>query len=381
VPIVAVGLYLIWRTVPETHNPHARRLDLMGLMISTTGLVLFVYGIIEASSTRDWLAPSVVIPGTIGLAVIALFLWLEARSDHASFDVSLFRNRGYAVALAAVSLAFFGMSGITFTLPFYLQILREYSVLQAGLMFLPFALGQLLAAPRSAAMVKRFGYRAVMSTGLIIVAIATFFLARITLDTPLWFLLVVFFAFGYGMGNTIAPGSTVLQNVLPLARAGAGSAVQNTVRQVAGAIGVAVVGTVLANQYAANLTSAMANVPPQFPDAARQAATESVVAASAILDKAAAGGAPAPLIETLRNGAYEAFLAASHVTTYIALAVIVIAALSVLLLLPHITPPELEERPTHAATNVDDALVQQHVADYAAEAAEEIESTDRTAEP
>ena len=78
-------------------------------------------------------------------------------------------------------------------------------------------------------------------------------LARISIDSPLWGVLVVFFIFGLGMGNVIAPGSTVLQNVLPLARAGAGSAVQNTVRQVAGALGVAVVGTVLATQYAANL--------------------------------------------------------------------------------------------------------------------------------
>ena len=95
-------------------------------------------------------APSVVVPMAAGIVLIAFFLWTEARSDHASFDVSLFRNRGYAVSLTAVSLAFFAMSGITFSLPFYLQILRGYTTLAAGLCFLPFALGQLIAAPRSA---------------------------------------------------------------------------------------------------------------------------------------------------------------------------------------------------------------------------------------
>ncbi len=270
VPIVIIGMIGILRVVPETRNPHPRALDLMGLVISASGLVLLVYGIIEASSTRNWLAPAVIWPMLAGIVLIAFFLWTEARSDHASFDVSLFKNRGYAVSLTAVSLAFFAMSGITFTLPFYLQILRGYSTLVAGLCFLPFAIGQLIAAPRSAAMVKRFGYRSVMGTGLVIVAISLVALAFLQIDTPLWMILVVFFLFGFGMGNVIAPGSTVLQNVLPLARAGAGSAVQNTVRQVAGALGVAIIGTVLATQYASNLSTALASSPvPVDPAAAR----------------------------------------------------------------------------------------------------------------
>jgi DHA2 family multidrug resistance protein-like MFS transporter len=371
VPIVIVGLFFIWRVVPETRNPHPRKLDLSGLVISASGLILLVYGIIEASSTKDWLSPSVIIPMILGIIIITVFLWMEARSDHASFDVHLFRNRGYAVSLTAVSLAFFAMSGITFSLPFYLQILRGYSTLQAGLCFLPFALGQLIAAPRSAAMVKRFGYKTVMTGGLLMVAIAMLLLARIPIDAPLWAVLLVFFVFGFGMGNVIAPGSTVMQNVLPLARAGAGSAVQNTVRQVAGALGVAITGTVLATQYAANLNTVMDKVPAQFPDAAKQAATESIVAADQILNQAAAQGAPAAIIDPLRSGAYEAFLSASHVTSYISLAVIVIAGLAVFFLLPPITPPEKGDRAVGAPKDATDALVLEEIEHYKDEAAGE----------
>jgi DHA2 family multidrug resistance protein-like MFS transporter len=379
-PIVVVGLVFIWRIVPETRNPHPRQLDLVGLVMSATGLVLLVYGIIEASATKDWLAPTVIWPIIAGILIIALFLWLESRSDHPSFDVSLFRNRGYAVSLTAVSLAFFAMSGITFSLPFYLQILRGYGTLAAGLCFLPFAVGQLISAPRSAAMVARFGYRAVMTTGLVLVAISMLLLARISIDAPLWGVLLVFFIFGLGMGSVIAPGSTVLQNVLPLARAGAGSAVQNTVRQVAGALGVAIVGTVLATQYAANLTSVMGNVPEQFPQEAKDAATESIVAANLILDQAAAQGVPASVVDQLRAGAFEAFLSASHVTSYISLAVIVIAALVVFFLLPPITPPakgdravgapDLADAPSDAADPTD-ALVRDEADHYSEESAEE----------
>jgi EmrB/QacA subfamily drug resistance transporter len=379
-PIVLVGLFFIWRVVPETRNPHPRQLDLVGLVMSATGLVLLVYGIIEASATKDWLAPTVIWPIIAGILIIALFLWLESRSDHPSFDVSLFRNRGYAVSLTAVSLAFFAMSGITFSLPFYLQILRDYSTLAAGLCFLPFAVGQLIAAPRSAAMVKRFGYRAVMTTGLVLVAVAMLLLARVSIDAPLWGVLLVFFVFGFGMGNVIAPGSTVLQNVLPLARAGAGSAVQNTVRQVAGALGVAIVGTVLATQYAANLTSVIGNVPDQFPQEAKDAATESIVAADLILDQAAAQGVPAAVIDPLRAGAYDAFLSASHVTSYISLAVVVIAALAVFFLLPQITPPQKGDRAVGAppeSTDPTDELVRDEAAHYSEEASEEYVTRDK----
>lgn len=377
VPIVIVGLIGIARVVPESRNPHPRRFDLTGLVLSAGGLILVVFGIIHAAETRDWLAASVVIPGTIGILVLAVFLWLEARSDHASFDVSLFKNRGYAVTLTAVSFAFFAMSGITFSLPFYLQVLRGMDVLAAGMCFLPFAVGQLLTAPRSARMVARFGYRKVMTTGLVVVGIVLIFLTRMQIDTPLPAILVLFFFYGLGMGSVIAPGSTVLQNVLPLARAGAGSAVQNTVRQVFGALGIAVVGTVLATQYAANLTSALAAAPVKLESAAVTAAQESVVAADVLLDRAAAGGMPATVVAQLRDGAFASFLSAAHATMWICAVVVFAAALVLILLLPHMTPPEVEVTASEAPASVEDALVQGEIANYASEVAGELGGVDR----
>jgi EmrB/QacA subfamily drug resistance transporter len=373
VPIVLVGLFFILRVVPETRNPQPRRLDIPGLLLSVVGLVLLVYGIIHASETKDWLTASVLVPIVLGALVIAGFLALEARSDHASFDVSLFRNRGYAVSITAVSLAFFALSGITFTLPFYLQILRGYDTLTAGLCFVPFAIGQLLAAPRSAAMVLRFGYRAVMTTGLVLVAVALAGLFALQMATPLWVLIAIFFIFGFGMGNVIAPGSTVMQNVLPLARAGAGSAVQNTVRQVAGALGVAIIGTVLATRYAANLAPVLDTLPAQFPDSAKAAAADSIIATDAVLGEAGRQGLPDAVVESVRSGSFDAFLAATHVTTAISLTIVIIAALVVGFGLPHITPPtRMSERGEGSAPRDEtDALVLAEAAEYEAQAAEE----------
>ena len=368
VPIVIVGLIAIARVVPESKNPDPRQLDVFGLVLSIAGLTALIYGIIHASETKDWLAPSVLIPIGVGIAIIIGFLYLEHRSDHPSFDVSLFRNRGYAVSIAAVSLAFFALSGITFSLPFYLQVLRGYDTLTAGLCFVPFAVGQLLAAPRSATTVARFGYRAVMTTGLVIVAVALLALVFVQIDTPIWILLVVFFAFGLGMGNVIAPASTVMQNVLPLARAGAGSAVQNTVRQVGGALGVAIVGTVLATQYATNLQGSWSQVGDQaVPQAAVDAASESIMATEAVLDRASQ--IPSTVLTQLQDLAFQDFLSAMHLTVAISAAVVILAAVIVGFGLPPITPPQARvQQPQSPA----DALVEEEVAAYPQEYVQEV---------
>ncbi len=339
VPIVIVGLIGIFRVVPESRNPHPQHLDLIGLVLSFVGLVSLVYGIIHASSVGEWIDVQVIGPMVAGIVILIGFLVYESRSSHKSFDVGLFRNRGYAVSLTAVSLAFFALMGITFTLPFYFQILRDYSTLQAGLAFLPFAIGQLIAAPRSAKTVERFGYKATMTTGLIIVGLALLGLTQLTLESNIWLVLLGFFLFGLGMGNVVAPATSVMQNVLPLARAGAGSAVQNTVRQVSGALGVAVVGTVLGTQYAQNVAGAFADLPPQFP---ADAASESVVATDAILTQfEQQGQAPASLIEAVRVQAYDAFLSASHVTMILSVIMVTIAVIVVAVGLPPIRPPQL----------------------------------------
>jgi DHA2 family multidrug resistance protein-like MFS transporter len=368
VPIVIVGLIAIARVVPETRNPQPRRLDVVGLLLSIAGLTALIYGIIHASETKNWLAPSVVAPVALGVVIIAVFLWLEHRSDHPSFDVDLFRNRGYAVSLTAVALAFFALSGITFSLPFYLQILRGYDTLSAGLCFAPFAVGQILAAPRSAATVARFGYRPVMTVGLVLVAGALIGLAFVQIDTPIWILLVIFFVFGLGMGNVIAPASTVMQNVLPLARAGAGSAVQNTVRQVGGALGVAIVGTVLATQYATNLERSWSQAAGEnLPDSVTAAASESIIATLAVLE--GAGQLPAAFAEGLRQLAFQEFLSAMHLTMAISAGVMVLAVLIVGFGLPHITPPQA--RPQEPESPVD-VLIEDEVAAYPQEYSQEV---------
>ena len=193
-----------------------------------------------------------------------------------------------------MTLAFFAMYGITFTLPFFLQTLRGYSTL-AGRPVLPAVRDR--PDHRGAAQ-RGHGQPVRLQAGhdgraLVRGAASLLVLSfSLHLDTPLWLILVVFFVFGFGMGNVIAPASTVMQNALPLARAGAGSAVQNTVRQVGGALGVAVIGTVLATQYAKNLKPALDSLPAQFPSAAKDAMSNSVIATVRCCRRPSARGCP-----------------------------------------------------------------------------------------
>ncbi len=376
VPIVIIGLFFVWRIVPETKNMHAGKLDIPGLLVSFVGMFLLIYGIVQASETKTWVTGSVLIPMVIGVALIALFVYLEAHSDHASFDVSLFKNRGYAISLSAVSLTFFAMSGITFSLPFYFQIIQGYSTLIAGLCFLPFAAGQLLAAPRSGGMVIRFGYRKVMTTGLVLVCLALTGMLFLRTDTSWWMPLIVFFIFGFGMGNVIAPASTLMQNVLPLTKVGAGSAVQNTVRQVFGALGVAIVGTVLATRYAANLDAVFAKAPVQVPDVVQAKASESLPATMGVIQHLER--MPAALVSAFQHGAFDAYLSASHVTTILSLSIVVIAALLVGFGLPNIQAPTQQHAPTGPPMDPMDALVKEEGAAYATELAEEFEPTEKS---
>jgi EmrB/QacA subfamily drug resistance transporter len=336
VPIVLIGLVGIWRVVPESRSPdRERRLDPIGVALSIAGLGMLVYGIIHAGDTKDWLRPDVLGWIVGGLALLALFVWLEARSDHPSLDVTLFQNRDWGVALVAVTLAFFALSGVTFYLAFYLQLVRGYTPLEAGLCFLPFALGQILAAPRSARMVARFGERAVIGTGLIVVTAALIWLSFLAPGTALWLVLLNFFVFGFGMGNVIAPASTVMQNVLPPARAGAGSAVQNTVRQVGGALGVAIMGTLLATQYASRVTDELGERLGGFPPAAAEAARDSIGATYGVVEGAVSSGAlPVAMAHDVLLRANDAFMGAVQVTSWLSAVTTGVAAAIVLLQLP-----------------------------------------------
>src|SRR5262249_1211980 len=151
--------------------------------------------------------------------------------------------------------------GTLFFSSFYLQLVRGYSPLQSGLLLTPFAVAQLVFAPRSAAMVRRYGPKAVSATGLALVAVALAGFLLLGVSTPIWVLGVVFFIQGVGMANVMPPATESIMASLPREKAGVGSAIGNTVRQVAGALGIAVLGSLLSAVYRGRIGDQLGAVP------------------------------------------------------------------------------------------------------------------------
>ncbi|MEV0777961.1 DHA2 family efflux MFS transporter permease subunit [Streptomyces sp. NPDC050428] len=330
VPVVVVALIAMWFLVPDSKDPKPGRVDPVGVLLSIVGLVLLVYGIIRAGELADFTDALVLASITGGVAVLAAFVVHEKRSDHPSIDMSYFKKPAFSAAVAAIALVFFALMGVTFFSAFYLQSVRGYSALDSGLLIVPLALAQMVFAPRARLVVDRFGARAVCTGGMLLVAAGLAAFALFDATTPVWVLCVVFFVQGAGMAHIMPPVTVAVMQALPREKAGSGSAVNNTFRQVGGALGVAVLGSLLSTTYRGEIEGHLGAVPA----AARDTAGESIEATMAVADKLGPAGAP------LIASAHDAFLSAMHVTALGSAGVALIGAAVVALFMPGRTAPE-----------------------------------------
>ncbi|MEU4477275.1 MFS transporter [Micromonospora sp. NPDC023966] len=334
VPVVVLGVVLVAALVPESRDPRPGRVDVLGVLLSVVGLVALTYGIIDGGE-HGFGRPQVWAAIVGGLAVLGWFISHELRSDHPSLDVRLFRVPRFAAPVALVGLVFFAAMGVMFFGAFYLQLVRGYTPLESGLLFLPFAAAQLIFAPRSAAMVRRYGGRAVAAVGLLLTAAALGAFVLIDADTPIWIFSALGFVQGAGMANIMPPATESIMSALPREKAGVGSAVSNTVRQVAGALGVAVLGSVLSAVYRNDVASAVSGLPAPVRDAAQ----ESISGAYAVAGRLGAG---AP---RLIDAANQSFVSAMHWAAGISALVALLGIVIVLRWMPGRPLIEVDPRP------------------------------------
>jgi len=324
VPFTAAGATAVALVVPESKNPEPGRIDYVGVLASIAGLVLLVYGIIQGGDKGSWLHVDVLGSILAGLAVLAFFAWYESRLSHPSLDVRLFRNPRLSAAIGALALVFFGMMGALFFLSFYLQSVHGFSPLKAGLLSLPFAAGQMLLAPRTATLVRRFGPKRVIASGLLLVTAALLGYQLLGVGTPILLLGVLFFIQGAGMGTVMPPATDAVMSVVPRERAGAGSALTNTARQVSAALGIAVLGSILAQVYRGQLSSHLTVLPAP----ARGAAAGSITATQAIAARLGVAG------RELASFADTAYVHGMHVTTIASAVITLLGVVVVLIWMP-----------------------------------------------
>jgi EmrB/QacA subfamily drug resistance transporter len=243
-PIVAAGVVVGLRTIPESRKEDVRRLDVVGALLSVVGLGVFLFGVIEGPD-RGWLSPEVLGSLVVGLGLIVAFVLRELHTDSPLFDVRVLRRRVVSAGSVTLFMAYWIFTGMLFLFPSWLQDVQGESIVTVGLLLVPFAGVFGLMSMRSAAIVARVGARTAIASGLLACAVGMALLGIFVHDdTALSVVATVVLA--VGMSLLIAPPSTVVMNALPDEEAGDGSSLNMVSRFVGAAIGVAVVGSVFA---------------------------------------------------------------------------------------------------------------------------------------
>jgi DHA2 family multidrug resistance protein-like MFS transporter len=332
VPLSLIAIVVIWRLVPESRDPVEQQLQTLPLLQSIVALVLVVYAIIKGGERGVWISADVLVPLLAGLALLTAFIWRQAVSRNPVLDVRLFQNPVFAVGCSVTGLTLFAFAGATFYLTFYLQFVRDFSPLEAGLALVPSAVAQIVFSPRAPALVKRFGTRAVCASGLAVVAVSILGIHLVHETTPIWYLELLLFLQGAGMSNVFAPSTAAVMSTVPRERAGAGSALNNTVRNVGQALGVAILGSLISSIYRAQITPSL----HVLPATARVGAAESIGATrGAIADAAAHGKNVSGLIPT----AERAFIHAMHWASFASALATVLGAVVALVFLKPVGRP------------------------------------------
>jgi EmrB/QacA subfamily drug resistance transporter len=326
IPIVALALIFGAVLVPRSKDRTATPLDPLGALLSIVGMSALVYAIIEGPR-HGWLSPeSLIWFGGAALAIGLFVLW-ESTTKHPMLDLKLFKDRRFAVASGGITLTFFALFGTFYMMTQYLQFVLEYSPLEAAVRLVPVSLVLMAVAPQTPKLVSRFGADRVASTGLGLVALALALIATFSTHTPYWYLLITIILLGGGMAMTMTPMTTQLMSAVPRDRAGIGSAMNDTTRELGGALGVAVLGSLVTSQYTSGVSGAAAQFPAQLQDTIKA----SIGGVHGLIDQ---GAVPAELAGGLLTTAKNAFVDGFGLAATAGAVIVFVTAIAVRRLLP-----------------------------------------------
>src|SRR5947208_4520470 len=329
-PVAAAAATLVALAVPTSKDPAAAAVDIPGLVLSSAAMALLVFTIIEAP-TYGWAAGRSVGGFAASAVLLAAFIAAERRAAHPMLEVGLFRNMRFSAASGAVTVSFFTLFGFIFLITQYFQFVRGYGPLSTGVRLLPVALSVGAGSVAGTQLAVRAGTKLVVTTGL--VAMAGFYgwvAATISATLAYGIIAAQMVVYGLGLGLTSAPATESIMGAIPRAKAGVGSAVNDSTRLIGGTLGVAVIGSVYASVYASRLTATM---PATVPAPVAAIAHQSVGAAYVAAGKIAALGHPA-LGLALHHASTNAFLRGLTIGALVAGSVAALGAVLAVLFLP-----------------------------------------------
>jgi EmrB/QacA subfamily drug resistance transporter len=321
-PIIALALIAGWVLVPKSKDATEAPLDPVGALLSILGLSALVYAIIEGPH-HGWLSGESAVWFAGALVLIVAFCVWESRIAHPMLDLNLFRIRRFAVSSGGITLVFFAMFGTFFMATQYLQGVLDYSPLGASVRLLPMSFVMMAIAPQTPKLVARFGANVIGFAGLAMVTVGMVGAAFFGTDSPYLQVIVTMCVLAAGMAMTMTPMTTQLMASVPRDRAGMGSATNDTTRELGGALGVAVLGSLVTSQFTSGMEGALGDVPEQVRDVAEG----SLGGALALVRD---GALPATIVDAAKSAFVDGFTLAATV----AAVVVGLAAIAVLKLLP-----------------------------------------------
>jgi EmrB/QacA subfamily drug resistance transporter len=328
VPIVALALGAGYVLLPKSRDPHPEPLDPLGAVLSIAGLGALVYAIIEAPD-RGWASGTSLAWFALAAVLIGTFLAWELRTPSPMLDLRFFRDPRFGVAAGVITLVFFAMFGFFFLLTQYFQLVLGYGTLEAGVKQLPFAAVMVTLAPQSPRLAARYGGNRVVAVGLGGVSLAMFLFTIAHVDTSYLAIVPVIMLMAAGMAMVIPSMTGSIMSAVPLGKAGVGSAMNDTTRELGGALGVAVLGSLVASRYSSKLAPVLHLVPGNLRGAAQQSLAGALQTASG-LDPATRAQVSAV--------ARESYVSGMHLAAVIAGCVSLLAAVIVYRKLPSGNP-------------------------------------------
>jgi EmrB/QacA subfamily drug resistance transporter len=350
VPIAVLALGAGWVLVPDSRDPEHSALDVVGAVLSISAISLLVYAIIEAPN-HGWTDPLTLALFGGAAVLIAAFVGWELRTAHPMLDFAFFRNRRFSLGSTAIGLTFFALFGTIFAFTQYLQFVQGYTPLEAGVRLIPLSLGIAIGAGRSDHLVRRLGTTRVVAGGMSLVAAVLGSFALLEIDTPYWIVGTLVFLLAVGMGNVMAPSTASVMGAVPEAKAGVGSAMNDVVRQVAGALGVAIIGSIMNTVYRDQMEGKTTGLPGPAADAASDSVGAALQIASRVGD---------PVGDMLATSARLVFVDAMGVAALVGAAVLLTGVAMVLRWLPA-HDVEVDAEPAHDSSRPVDIVPEQPV--------------------
>ena len=325
VPIAVVAVVAVIMLVPESKEGAERPLDPVGALLSMAGLGVLLYAIIQGPE-NGWTSAIVLGGLVVAFASLALFVWWELRSAYPMLDPRYFQNRRFSLGSLTISAAFLVMLGFFFILTLFYQFAQGHSPLAAAARLLPFAATMVVVAPRSAGLAQKFGARAMVTVGLLLSATGLFLFGFVQVTTHFGVIVIPLILMAAGLATLMPPSTEAIVSSVPQSQAGVGSAVNDTTREVGGSLGIALLGSLLSSGYRSGLGDALAGLPEQAAEIAR----DSIGAANAVASQIG-GEAGARLIEA----AGSAYTDGMRLAFWVGALVLTAAAATVWQMYPH----------------------------------------------